>query len=286
MPNMLPIWITLGCTWSKFDDISIDCMPERLITLKNNGGIATLGATRPTYHLSNFTYLNKIINYWFHNDKINNYRIGDVLRNTMNGNASNEIYTLLGDPALMVAFPYESGSFNSLENDTLQALDNVRVSGITNKPDFNGNAIVTLYDSKQSVTRYYIDDVKVERSYTYLKTGDLLFRGNIKVENGKFSSSFFIPKDINYANDNGKLHIYGWNDETEEEFTGVYENIYFQGSSNVTDSIGPKVEFLKNNQAFYDGGNVTAADTNAIEIDRHARHQSHWQNGTRNFCNH
>ena len=259
--GMLPFWIAGTCTWGKFDEIYEDCMPEDLITMSRDGGIAALGATRPTYLSPNFDFLQILFNYWFPNNTIKDYRIGDVIKNNLNGSDRNdEKYILFGDPAIKIALPFKQGNFAELEQDTLKALENIKVSGTASQQNFTGNAIVTLFDSKQTVTRYYTDRYKVEQSYSYKLPGDLLFKGNVKVEDGQFNSSFYIPKDLNYSSNFGKLHVYGWNSDTHEEFAAIYDQIIFAGSENVTDSIGPKVEFLKNDQAFYDGGMVTTGD--------------------------
>ena len=265
--GMLPLWIAGTCTWGKFDEIYEDCMPEDLITMKNDGGIAAIGATRPTYLTPNFEFLTMMFEYWFPDNKINDYRIGDVIKNILNGSDSNdEKYILFGDPALKIALPFEKGNFVELESDTLKALEKVQITGNAAQQNFSGNAIVTLFDSKQSVTRYYTDRYKIDQSYSYKLPGDLLFKGIIKVVDGQFQSSFYIPKDLNYSSNNGKLHVYGWNEETQEEFSGVYNSLIFSGSENVVDSIGPDIEFTKNNLEFYDGGIITSADQFQLKL--------------------
>ncbi len=267
----LPFWIAGTCTWGKFDEINTDCMPEKLMNMDQNGGIAALGATRPTYGGPNFSFLKILFNYWFPGHNINRYRVGNVLKNNLYGNDRNdEKYIFFGDPALYLALPYAKGIFNELARDTLQALDNVTVSGKSELDNFSGNAVITLQDAQRSVTKYFVNNYDVKRSFTYKLPGDLLFKGNIKVENGKFDASFFIPKDLNYSPEKGKLHIYGWNPEEQAEFSGFYDDFVFSGSAEVTDTTGPNISMIKNGTEFYTGGLINSTDQFALKItDEH-----------------
>ncbi|MBN2280645.1 MAG: type IX secretion system sortase PorU [Candidatus Marinimicrobia bacterium] len=277
LPNIvnlrkLPLWIAGTCTWGKYDDVLNDCMPEKLVTMKADGGIACIGASRPTVNSNNVLLLQKIFTYWFSNNRINKIRTGDLLKNFVVGSFHNNAkYVLFGDPAMYLALPYETGEFSALENDTLKALQNVQIEGSSSIENFTGKALISLFDSKQSVTRFYNPmNPSEERSISYKLPGDVLFKGNITVENGLFKSSFFVPKDLNYSKDYGKLHIYGWNDEAQTDFVGVYNSILFSGSENIADSTGPKITLLKNNELFSDGGTVQGNDLLALRIsDEH-----------------
>jgi len=276
LPNIenmrqLPIWIAGTCTWGKYDDVLNDCMPEQLISMKADGAIACIGASRPTTNPGNFGLFSKVFRFWFADNKINKYRTGDLLKQYVTGNSKNDAkYVLIGDPAMYLALPYESADFQELENNSLKALQNVKVNGTTSNNSFSGKAVISLFDSKQNVTRFYQSSDGEQLPVSYKLPGDVLFKGNINVENGQFSSSFFIPKDLNYSNDFGKLHIYGWNEDEQTDFSGVYNSIVFSGSENIADSTGPKITILKNNEDFFDGGMVNGTDVFALRItDEH-----------------
>ncbi|MFP4547151.1 MAG: type IX secretion system sortase PorU [Fidelibacterota bacterium] len=270
--NKLPFWIAGTCTWGKYDAITIQSTPEELINMNSDGGIATLAASRPTYGMDNFQFLTRLFNYWFPAGKINKLRLGKILQDNINGadRHNDAKYIYFGDPALYLSLPYGGGSFDELSQDTLKALDNVKVSGNAMDQNFSGRALVTLRDASRVVTKYYLNDDNVRKSINYKLPGDLLFKGKVNVENGKFASSFFIPKDLNYSDDFGKLHIYGWNSDEQSEFAGVYDSLIFAGSANITDSTGPVIQLKKNNDIFYDGGLINSNDRVALHIsDEH-----------------
>ena len=71
--------------------------------------------------------------------------------------------------------------------------------------------------------------------------GGLIFRGNISVINGRFSSNFTVPKDISYEDKNGKALIYFYNSNSDG--LGYTTNIIVGGtdSNAVNNKIGPEI---------------------------------------------
>ncbi|MCK4716766.1 MAG: type IX secretion system sortase PorU, partial [Candidatus Marinimicrobia bacterium] len=208
----LPFWIAATCSWGQFDDITGICMPEALVVEPNNGAIAALAPTRATYPGSNRAFINSWIMKWFNPVGANRISLGKLLQAvSCSGsgiNENNEKYMLFGDPALYLALPYEKVKFNRLDTDTLKTLSNIQVHGMIDENDgasFNGEGIIKLFDSERLVTRHYTDSNGKPQSLSYLILGDVLFNGLTNISNGKFSSKFFIPKDLNYANRNGKI---------------------------------------------------------------------------------
>jgi hypothetical protein len=269
----LPFWIAATCSWGQFDDITGICMPEALVVEPNNGAIAALAPTRATYPGSNRAFINSWIMKWFNPVGANRISLGKLLQAvSCSGsgiNENNEKYMLFGDPALYLALPYEKVKFNRLDTDTLKTLSNIQVHGMIDENDgasFNGEGIIKLFDSERLVTRHYTDSNGKPQSLSYLILGDVLFNGLTNISNGKFSSKFFIPKDLNYANRNGKITIYGWNPDTGDEIGGFYDSLYFAGSESVFDTTGPTIDIGFTNIDFRNGDIVTPESQFEIAI--------------------
>jgi len=267
----LPFWIAATCSWGQCDDINSMCMPEALLLQPKDGGIAGLAATRATYSSSNGAFVNNLITKLFNPNGVNRIRLGKLLQiiSAAGLNENNEKYVLFGDPALYLALPYGDAKFDPLESDTLKTLSNITVNGSVsgaNTSQFFGTGIVKLYDSERYVTRYYTNRNKETKSMSYLLPGEVLFKGQVEINAGQFSSRFFVPKDINYANHSGRISVYGWDPETGEEIGGYYKPLYFAGSESVFDTTGPKVDLGFTGIDFRDGDIVTPKSQFEITI--------------------
>ena len=160
-------------------------------------------------------------------------------------------YEILGDPTISLLIPQYTATIDSIDGknpaDTVQikALSNVKISGEIKKPDntiwqnFNGTGILTVYDSQREIIVPAISN-----SLQISQQGGLLFRGNISVTNGRFTSDFTVPKDISYENKNGKAIIYFYNNTNNNaDGLGYTTNVIVGGtdSSRVNNKIGPDI---------------------------------------------
>jgi len=259
----LPFWIAATCSWGHFDDINEICMPEALLTLRQDGAIAALAATRVVFATSNAAFVEDVLQRWFSPDQIRKYRLGDLLRPIISGaHANDEKYVLFGDPALYLALPYERFQFAPLSSDTLKSLSSVGVSGSVaeNPQNFQGSGFFTVLDSRREVTRAYVDGNKESQSLTYTLPGEQLFKGNIEIADGQFDGRFFVPKDLNFQNNFGLMNLYAWDPNTGIEISGVYDGLVFTGSESVGDTIGPHISIGFRDYEFFSGDPI-APDT-------------------------
>jgi hypothetical protein len=60
-------------------------------------------------------------------------------------------------------------------------------------------------------------------------TKNPVFQGNVPIENGSFSTTFIVPKDIHYGGTDGRISLYFHDDQTGG--TGVLENIPVGGTA-------------------------------------------------------
>lgn len=265
----LPFWMGATCSWGRYDQTSEDCMPEALLIDNLNGAIGAIAATRPTYPTPNAAFINSILKKWFGTNQINRYRIGEVFQMSLIGtNENNEKYVLFGDPALFLALPYTPADFQPLSSDTFTTLQNVKVKGqvAAASANFNGTGMIKVYDSDYSVTRQYLDFSGTLQSMSYLLPGGLLYNGLVQISANIFESSFFVPKDINYANRSGKITLYGWDSSRRVEVGGYYEPIFYRGAIGIIDTVGPEIKIGFQNLDFRDGDIVSADATLLIRL--------------------
>jgi hypothetical protein len=89
----------------------------------------------------------------------------------------------------------------------------------------------------------------------------------VNISDGHFTGRFFIPKDINYANNKGKITIYGWDSETGAEVGGYYEPLYYAGSESVLDTVGPQIVIGLDDRDFRSGDPISPQSQLAISLN-------------------
>jgi hypothetical protein len=156
---------------------------------------------------------------------------------------------LLGDPAMRLGYPVQTvqttavnGKPVAAQPDTLKALSQYVISGQVADaagnplPGFNGTLYATVFDKPQTANTLVNDAGSLPASFQVQK--NILFKGRAKVNNGLFTLSFVVPKDINYQFGNGKISYYTENGVLDGN--GAFTNIIVGGSGDSTsDREGP-----------------------------------------------
>ncbi|HEC44966.1 MAG TPA: type IX secretion system sortase PorU [Bacteroides sp.] len=265
----LPLFMTATCEFSRFDEWEATSAGELVLLNPNGGGIALLTTTRLVYSGPNHALNEHFYEYVFEKDASNrNYRLGDIIRLTKNATGSGinkRNFTLLGDPALKLAYPKHRVRVETVngtpvtENiDTLKALGKVSVSGFMEDEmgnplnTYNGIVYPTIFDKANSVTTLNNDDNAPPM--TFFLRNRVLYKGKASVTNGKFEFSFIVPKDIAYNFDYGKLSFYATNGL--EDANGSFENVVIGGTADSVnnDVVGPALNVFMNDQNFVFGG--------------------------------
>lgn len=178
-------------------------------------------------------------------------------------------FSLLADPALRLANPDFQVKTSSIDGqivdtnlDTIRPLSLVTIKGFvaddkgSKLNSFNGEIIPTVYDKAMQVKTL---GNGAEEQMDYTVQNNIIYRGLATVKNGDFEFTFFVPKDISYKLDKGKIMYYAYNDSVDAQ--GYFDGFYIGGSSNssVTDTKGPDIELFLNSESFKDGGVVSAS---------------------------
>lgn len=270
--NRWPIFVTATCEFSRFDADEMSA-GEQILFNPIGGGIGLFSTTRLVYSGANFVLNSKFFKYIFEKDaQGENLRLGDVMRlakASANTGINQLNFSLLADPAMKLANPGYQVKTTSIDGqlvtsalDTIRPLSVVTVKGFVadtkgaKMTSFNGEIIPTVYDKAMQVKTL---GNAGEEQMDYTVQNNIIYRGLATVKNGDFEFSFFVPKDISYKLDKGKMLYYAYNDAIDAQ--GYFDGFYIGGSSNnsVSDAKGPDISLFLNSESFKDGGVVSAS---------------------------
>ncbi len=278
-PNRYPLIITATCSFGGYDDYTFLTGGEQALMKPNAGAIGLFTTVRAVYIYANENLTNAVQKFLFRRDNGQYRSIGNILKdakNTLNLNDDNaRRFTLLGDPAMHLALPeyrvattkINGHSVVAGEPDTLKALMPVTIEGTVNDTlgnllsGFNGKLYITLFDKVQTLQTLGQDNESPVRPFTVQR--NVIFKGSATVTEGRFSVTFIVPKDINYAYGAGKISYYAENG-TPLDAAGADKNIVVGGNANlIKDDQPPLVQPFLNTDAFVLGG-ITNTDPKVL----------------------
>ncbi len=269
-----PLLVTATCTFAGYDDPTFVTAGEEVILNARGGAMALMTTTRAVFANSNADLTERALFRLFQPVDGHVASLGEAMRlskNTFTGESgvvNARKFTLLGDPAMQIALPREKVTTTFVDAhdvsdnalDTLRALQRVTVKGIITDEnglmlsDFNGTVFPTVYDKAQSISTLGQDAGSIVRSFTLQK--NVLFKGRATVQNGQFSFTFVVPKDINYQYGRGRISYYAADTDAKKDATGYYDGIVIGGtfSGALADDEGPVVDVFMNTEDFVFGG--------------------------------
>ncbi len=284
-----PLFITATCEFSRFEDIDIEAgtgeitqksSAGELVLLNPEGGaIALMTTTRIVFASHNYNLASKLYENAFSlTPDGKGLTLGEIIRfakvNTGGENKRN--FTLLGDPALRLAYPWHGNiitdSLNGTDvysfNDTVRALSELTIAGHISDVNgnlaesFNGFIYPKIYDKEYELTTMANDG---GLPFSYNTRERVLFRGKAEVTGGRFRISLLIPRDIDYTYGNGKISYYA--DDGNIDYKGYFDTLTIGGFSNtiITDTTGPVIDLYMNDTLFKDGG---ITDTDPVLLAR------------------
>ena len=268
----LPVFVTATCEFSRFDS-NEKSAGEHFLFNPIGGGVGLFSTTRLVFSGANFVLTDQFFRHVFQKDENgNNLRLGDVMRlakSKANTGINQLNFTLLADPALRMANPALQVKTTSINGkdvetgvDTIRTLSVVTIKGFVadskgaKLTSFNGEIIPTVYDKVMPVKTL---GNAGEEQMDYTVQNSIIYRGLASVKNGEFEFSFFVPKDISYKLDKGKILYYAYNKTSDAQ--GYFDGFYLGGSTStaITDSQGPTIDLFLNSESFKDGGRVSAS---------------------------
>jgi hypothetical protein len=260
----LPIFMTATCEFSSFDQPDPNELSAGVrVFLKPDGGaVALFTTTRLAYSHSNFTLNDAFMrNAFIPLENGEMPRLGDLIRIAKVESSSNTYlknFVLLGDPSMQMAYPKYRAITTSWP-ETMKALEKVTISGMIVNPDgtpnetYNGVLYPTVFDKKATFTTLGNDPGSTPRDFEMQNR--TLYKGTAAIENGEFSFSFVVPRDISYSSGFGKISYY-FDDGKTYDGHGYFNNFVVSGTAQdyTADNSGPEITLFINNTSFVSGG--------------------------------
>jgi hypothetical protein len=252
---------------------------EVFLLQPNGGAVAVFSATRASFIYDNENLIRAYMTELFKRREGTGLypSIGEALylvKQRGSYQTNNQKYHIIGDPSMVLNIPTDSVEIvqiNSVQVASdlavVGALSQVKVEGVIRNPlgairsDFNGTAIVTLYDAEHTSS-------VVEDGYpqTMRSFGGRLFRGPATVVNGRFTGIFRIPKDIAYDSTNARLHVYAYNENSDAAGATLNVRVYGSDTSAITDRVGPTIKVFLDDRTFRAGDVVTPSPLLIVEL--------------------
>ncbi|MDO5972166.1 type IX secretion system sortase PorU [Flavivirga aquimarina] len=287
----LNCFVTVTCEYTKFDNPFRETAGEFTYWNKEAGAIGLITTTRQISVNFGITFNNNLGQYLFsysNNDTYEDYEypsMAEALRLAKNdpavsGNPQKYLVFFIGDPAMKLAFPEPNIRLTEINDvpitqatDTLKALSYVKLAGEV--VDVSGN-LITNYNGTLSTTIYdkFIDRQTLANDGTQLNgqtirldfetLGEIIFRGQASVKDGKFEFDFVVPKDIGIPVGFGKVSFYSKNEALSQDQAGASINTVKIGGLNENaeeDNIGPVITLYMNDENFVSGGITNESPT-------------------------
>ena len=265
--NNLPLFITATCEFSRFDDPEFISAGEHTFLNEKGGAIALMTTTRLAFAAANIIVNRRIYYHLVEKENGNYPRLGDLMR--MSKNPSSAFYlnfTLLGDPALRLAYPQHNIITTNVNNkasgeiaDTVHAMSLISIQGEivdqsgSKLQDFNGYLYPKVYDKPTKYTTLGNDAGSYPTDFLLLDK--ILYAGKISVVNGSFEFTVQIPKDIAYQYGFGEISYYAIDTVHFEDAWGKYDQFLIGGMDEQaeTDDQGPNIGLFLDDRTFVEG---------------------------------
>ena len=269
----LPLWVTASCDIMAYDGQE-DNLGETAMLNPMGGAIAFFGTARTVYASKNQQINLAFMKYVLSEENGRRLTIGEAARKAKNEMldekkdlAENKLqYSLLGDPALVLAAPTLTAVVDSINGRLvdgnpirLTAGSTVTVSGhIEDYPDFKGQATISVRDAEEIVYGNINSPSGKDNDTAFVFTHrpSTLYTGSDSIVDGRFRFTFAIPLDISYSDGQGQILVYGVNEERTLmahgqscAFTMGSQDGIISGTGD-----GPSVKCYLDYEAFQNGG--------------------------------
>ena len=269
--NTLPLFISVTCSFSRFDNPSRISAGEFTLWNTTGGAASMITTTREVFISVGQAFNKRLIAslLQFDNEELS---ISESLVKTKNNFSDRQKFFIyyFGDPVKKLAIPKPNVKITKMNGieitqslDTLKALSKVRFEGVVTDnldntlSDFNGNLSTTVFD--KPIDKVTLDNDGFGIVNTFDSQESKLFRGLASVENGNFNFEFIVPRDVRVAYGNGKLSFYVSNNELDK--AGFNNDIIVGGINENApeDTLGPEIQLFMNDESFLDGANTNAS---------------------------
>ena len=269
--NTLPLFITITCNFSRFDNPNRITAGELFFKSETGGAASMITTTREVFISTGQRFNEDLIRILLaFNDE--DFTIAEALVKAKNSFSSSQKFFIysFGDPAMKLAVPKPNVRITKMNDilvaqslDTIKALSKIMFEGVitddsnTILTDFNGTLSTTIFD--KSIDKNTLDNDGFGIVNTFDAQESKLFRGKSTVTNGAFSFDFIVPKDVKIAFGKGKLSFYAENGEIDKAGSNFEVIIGGINENAPEDTVGPEIQLFMNDESFIDGGNTNTS---------------------------
>ena len=269
-PYKYPLFITVTCEFTRFDNPYRDSAGEFVYGNEFGGAVAMVTTTRQIGQSTGAQFNRELGRILF--PTTSNYvSIAEAVRQTKLIQPSG-VVSFLGDPAMKLAIPKPKVRLTKINDvpiasiiDPIKALSYAKLTGeVVDEFDnllsnYNGSLGVNIYDKEIQRTTLANDNfllAGVPYVLQFKTLGETIFRGNASIKNGQFEFGFIVPKDIKLPVGTGKVSFYAKRTGALEDQTGSDFNIKIGGLNEnaAADNLPPKIRLYMNDETFVFGG--------------------------------
>lgn len=273
--SRFPLVSTITCEFTLWDEPNTNSAGEQFIKLATGGAATMITSSRKISvdYGRKFTLLFNTNIFKLYADDF--LPLGDahlIAKNqyftTYNSSPDHLKVNFLGDPAMKLSRPKRLLTIDNVETPVpgkIRALDFVTIKGHVNKADgtvdtsFNGRVAINIFDKKIEKTTLNNDKVDktkppyIDMIYKFVEEPSAIVKASGTVVNGQYTVEFYVPKDINYENGNGRILAYADN-KSFDVFTNEVRAIGGINPDGINDNEAPGVNLYMNNTNFANGG--------------------------------
>ena len=271
-----PLFITITCEFTRFDDPGRPTGGEFMYWNKAGGAIALLATTRQIGQSLGIQLNEEIYDNLFVMENNSYLSIAESLRRSKVavGSSNKRVVFYIGDPALKLAIPKPKVVLTKVNgediNTTTLSLQALSLATLTGEvldennaliANYNGDLAVQVYD--KNLNRQTLDNDNVsgppynQPKLNFVSLGEVIYRGNASVINGKFEFSFVVPQDIQIPVGNARVSFYAKSSTPVLQNQTGYNTQIKVGGVNLTapsDTTPPKLRLYMNDTNFVSGG--------------------------------
>lgn len=269
-----PLFITITCEFSRFDNPSRPTAGEYTYWNPKGGAIAMITTTRSIGQFRAENFNDELSGKLFSFGSSQYTTIAEALRISKNNspNSATNVVFYIGDPAIVLAIPKPKIKLTKVNDipvgqttDQFKSLAKMKVSGeITDEndqllTDYNGQLSTKIFD--KTISRKTLNNDGYSPPIEFKTLGETIFRGNASIVNGLFEFSFVVPRDIRIPVASGKISFYAKRDQVLENETGFDNSVQIGGinESAAEDNNSPIVKLYMNDENFVSGGITNAS---------------------------
>jgi hypothetical protein len=281
--SRLSVWYLATCGFSQYDDPKAYTGSEFLMNKPDGGAVAVVSATRKVYQGANAALNQGTYQRMFTRDSYGRLIVERpatalFLYKAATGDydPNDQKFCFMGDPTMRLQYPALFAMIDSINGERVdsvnglprtapvqvQSLSRVSVSGTLRNgqnlvdQSFDGRATVVLNDATrvQVIVNFYPGT-----NWSYLATGETIYRGDNTVHNGRFHATLVVPKDIAYADSTSRGRLVAYFSGTESDGAAYTSNVRVAGADSTVrnDGKGPDISLYINSRDFRPGDMVS-----------------------------